>query len=104
MTTRRRFLAGAGLAACGSRLESADLKAKLDRISVLSWSFHTLWESGSSAAASWDILDYPELLAHRYAIHNVEVQDTNFDSTEPSYFQKFKARLAKVNSRLVNMA
>lgn len=104
MTTRRRFLAGAGLAACGSSLRSAGLEAKLDRISVLSWSFHTLWERGSSAASPWNILDYPELLAHRYGIHNVEVQDTNFDSTEPSYFQEFKKRLTRVHSRLVNMA
>jgi len=104
MTTRRRFFAAAGLAACGSRLKSADVSAKLDRISVLSWSFHTLWESGSNAASSWNVLDYPELLADRYGIHNVEVQDTNFDSTEPSYFQEFRKRLASANSRLVNMA
>ena len=48
-------------------------------------------------------MDFPSMLSSRYHIHNVEVQQIHFLSMEPSYFDKFHARLQKANSRMVNM-
>ena len=50
-----------------------------------------------------DIMDFPYLLANRYSVHNVEMQTIHFLSMEPSYYDKFLARLKKANSRMVNM-
>jgi hypothetical protein len=36
-----------------------------------------------------DIMDFPEMLADRFQIHNVEVQQFHFLSPEPSYYRKF---------------
>jgi hypothetical protein len=50
-----------------------------------------------------DIMDFPQLLAERYYIHNVEVQQFHFLSMESSCFEKFHRRLAMARSKMVDM-
>jgi sugar phosphate isomerase/epimerase len=54
-------------------------------------------------AKPWDFLDYPELIADRYGLHNLEVQDENFASTDESYINELIARMRKTQSRLINI-
>jgi sugar phosphate isomerase/epimerase len=83
-----------------------DRRAKLARIGVLSWSLHTMWEQPRGAAAPakpWDFLDYPALIADTFGVHNLEVQDENFASTDDSYINEFIARMKKTGSRMSNI-
>jgi Xylose isomerase-like TIM barrel len=110
---RREFLIGsmaaASVAAYG-RAEAQDIivKAKLDRVGAMSACFSTLLrERGGpppDVPKELDALDFPDLLAHRYSIHNVEMQTIHFPSLETSYYEKFLARLKKANSRMINMS
>jgi hypothetical protein len=50
-----------------------------------------------------DILDYPEMIADRYHIHNVEVQ-TMYLRPEASFIAEFRARLKQSQSKLVSIA
>ena len=108
---RREFLLGSIAAAATAASASAQdvvLMSKLDRIGVMSGDFDTLlaetrdW-SRPVPPGKLDIMDFPEMLADRYGIHNVEVQQFHFLSMEPSYFEKFHGRLQKVKSRVVDM-
>jgi len=72
----------------------------LDRICVSTWSFHTLFEQPDKKI---DALDFPEMVADRYRVHNVEIVYPHFASTEPSYIDEFKNRLRKAHSQVVNI-
>ena len=78
---------------------------KLERVCVSSWSFHTLFErnKGNPAATLMDVRDFPEMIADRYRVHNVEIILPHFLAAEPSLIRDFKGRLEKAHSRLVNM-
>jgi len=76
------------------------MPSPLDRICVSTWSFHTLFEQPGKQI---DALDFPEMVADRYRVHNVEIVYPHFASTEPSYVDEFKDRLRKARSRLVNI-
>jgi hypothetical protein len=82
--------------------------SKLDRVGAMSGNFDGLLKevrdwSTPATPGELDIMDFPSMLASRYHIHNVEVQQIHFLSMEPAYFDKFHARLQKANSRMVNM-
>lgn len=106
---RREFLISSGLAslfANRGRLQAApEGAAKLARIAVCSWSFHTLIhpEGALSSSKPMDILDYPEMIADRFHVHNLDINSPDFLSAEPSYIKEFKGRLAKTHSKLVNV-
>ncbi len=91
---RREFLIGSAMAmAAGSaRGQRAD-PAKLSRIGVMSLCFDPFLKSAarpSDPKQTVDILDFADMVADRYGIHWVEFQHTDFDSTEPKYFQEFR--------------
>src|ERR1700761_7864343 len=100
-------MATAGVAAIAKAQDTA-LMAKLDRVSAMSGNFDGLlrevrdW-SQPATPGELDIMDFPAMLASRYHIHHVEVQQIHFLSMEPAYYDKFRARLEKANSRMVNM-
>lgn len=105
---RRDFLAGAGAAVLTAATLRAQETDKLARMCVLSWSFRNLWartrDRGIPAPAKdFDILDYPEMIADRYGIHNVEVQSMYFPSTDSAYLREFATRLKRAKSRLVDI-
>lgn len=108
---RREFLMGsivaAGTAAIGAS-QDIIVKSKLDRIGAMSGNFSDLLTQATDwsqpvAPGKLDIMDFPDLLAERYGIHNVEVEDRHFLSLEPAYYEKFHARLQKAKSRMINI-
>ena len=40
----------------------------LDRLCVSTWAFHTQFENGEIR-----LLDFPEMIADRYGVHNLEI-------------------------------
>jgi len=107
---RRDFLIGAIAAASAAcvRAQDVPLIAKLDRVGVMSGDFDNLlaetrdW-SQPVPTKELDIMDFPQMLADRYNIHNVEVQQFHFLSMKPPYFEKFHGRLKKAKSRMIDM-
>ena len=77
----------------------------LNRVCVSSWSFHTAFETdrNNPAKTLMDVRDFPEMIADRYHVHNVEIILPHFGTAEPSLMKEFKARLDKAHSKLVNM-
>src|SRR5258708_29747709 len=104
--TRREFLAVTGGVMVSSRFgRASDDEAKLRRICVSTWSFHTLFEKNrdNPSAALMDVRDFPEMAADRYHVHNVEVVLPHFVKAEPALIADFKRRLDNAHSRLVNV-
>jgi sugar phosphate isomerase/epimerase len=79
--------------------------AKLRRVCVSSWSFHTSFETDrdNPAKVLMDVRDFPEMIADKYHVHNVEMVLPHFGAPTPGLVRDFKARLDKAHSRLVNM-
>ena len=78
---------------------------RLQRVCVSSWSFHTAFErdKDNPGKVLMDILDFPEMIADRYHVHNIEVVLPHFVNPDPRRVAAFKARLDKAHSRVVNM-
>jgi sugar phosphate isomerase/epimerase len=78
---------------------------KLQRVCVSSWSFHTSFErdANNPAKVLMDVLDFPEMVADRYDVHNVEIVLPHFVDPGPERIAGFKARLDKAHARVVNM-
>jgi hypothetical protein len=104
---RRDFVIGAA-AASARRLAAQDNSEKLKRVGCMSGCFGSLmtevrdWSKPASPK-ELDIMDFPEMLADRYHIHNVEVQQFHFLSMEPSYYGKFLDRVKKARSQMIDM-
>jgi sugar phosphate isomerase/epimerase len=49
------------------------------------------------------LIDFPEMIADRYQVHNLEFCAPHFASTEKTYLQEVKGRLVRAHSRVVNM-
>lgn len=103
---RREFLAvtGAGIFTPWTNLMPTD-DVKLRRVCVSSWSFHTFFETdrNNPAKTLMDVRDFPDMIADKYHVHNLEIILPHFLAAEPSLVRDFKARLEKAHSRLVNM-
>src|SRR6266700_7479752 len=100
---RREFLIGSVAVICGAQTRNI-----LDRVAVMTSYFGTRMpdtrDKGAPAVPKdLKLLDFPEAIADRFHIHNVEVQQMYFPSTEPSYFKEFRDRLKKAKSRVSNM-
>jgi Xylose isomerase-like TIM barrel len=114
MRSRRDFLFGSAAVAAASatnRLawaQDAATRAKLDRISLMTNDFDGLlpeiWDrSQPPAPLQLDMMDLPDAVADRLHLHNLEVCNINLLSMEPSYIQKFKDRMHKAKSRVVDL-
>jgi sugar phosphate isomerase/epimerase len=79
--------------------------ASLNRVCVSTWSFHTSFETDSNDPAKvlMDIRDFPEMVADRYHVHNLEIVLPHLRPAEPALIDDLKARLARAHSRVVNM-
>ena len=107
MIKRREFLIGSVVAAGAARAwgQTAD-RAKMDRVAVMSYSFDLVMKSAArpdDPQRALDILDFPDEMAQRYGIHNLEIQQEHFRSTEPDYLGEFKNRLTKAQSRVTQL-
>jgi hypothetical protein len=101
---RREFLIGSATAlASGRAWGKQPDPAKLDRIAVMSVCFDSILKSASRPAdpgRTVDIMAFAGMIAERYGIHRVEFQQTDFDSTEPAYFQEFLRRVKSARSQV----
>jgi len=100
---RRHFLIQAALA---TQLRAE--KAKSDRIGISSWSFHNFFvkthdSEAGPLAKSWDLREFPAMIADHYGVHQLEMVAPHFESTQPSYISDVKAGLARAHSHLVNI-
>jgi hypothetical protein len=78
-------------------------QAKLSRIGLMSLCFDTILKSASRPSGperTVAIMDFAGMVAERYGVHLVEYQHTDFDSTEPAYFQEFRSRVRKARSQV----
>jgi len=68
---RREFLILAGTSALA---QTPTIDTKRARIGVSTWSFHTLFPNDAAKPAKpLDLLEFPEMIADRYHVHNLEV-------------------------------
>ena len=94
-TKRRRRIHGA-----------APPPSKLDRIGVSSRSFHSLFDAPGAVPATGErlvLLDFPQMIADRYRIHNLELAASHFASIEPAYIIELKSDLLASHSRVINL-
>ena len=99
---RREFLMSSAAGAAGGVMwGQAQDPAKLSRIGVMSLDFENILKdpaNPSDPKRTLDIMDYPDMLAQRFGVHNVEMQHEHFLSTEPAYIQQFLGRVKKAKS------
>ena len=112
---RRDFLFGSAAAVTAlatshfAGAQDAAIRAKLDRISLLTNDFEGLlpevWGDWSKqpAALKLDMMDLPGAVADRLRLHHLEVCNINLLSMEPSYIGEFKRRLHEAKSRVVDL-
>ena len=113
---RRHFMAryggtvagwmGVNLLAHGSPMGQGT--SKRARLGVSTWSFHNLFPSTRddnvpAPEKPLDMLDFPEMVADRYQIHEVEFVAPHFASTSPTYIGEVKTRLERAHSHLANI-
>jgi hypothetical protein len=67
----------------------------LDRLCVSTWAFHTQFENGEIR-----LLDFPDMIADRYRVHNLEIVAPHFADTDAAALEQ---RLARAKSRIVNI-
>jgi sugar phosphate isomerase/epimerase len=103
---RRDFFIGSAAAGAATAWGQRKNQAKLERIAVMSYSFDSIIQWGAYAddpGRTIDILDFPDMIAHRYGVQHVEIQHTHFRSTEPIYLQEFRHRLQRANSQMTQL-
>lgn len=81
---------------------------KRARLGVSTWSFHNLFPSTRddnvpAPEKPLDLRDFPEMVADRYEVHEVEFVAPHFAATSASYIQELKSRLQKAHSHLANI-
>ncbi|SPE25950.1 Xylose isomerase domain-containing protein TIM barrel [Acidobacteriia bacterium SbA2] len=81
---------------------------KRSRISISTWSLHNYFQSTREKEFTLpgdmlSLIEFPEMIADRYQVHNLEFCAPHFASTEKTYLQEVKGRLVRAHSRVVNM-
>src|SRR5689334_11059733 len=66
-----------------------------DRICVSTWAFHTQFENGEIR-----LLDFPEMIADRYDVHNLEIVAPHFGDADPAALHQ---KLDRARSRMINI-
>src|ERR1700687_6110514 len=112
---RRSFVATSAGALAGWMIGSllaqdsmpAQEASRLGRIGVSTWSFHNFFlatrDDKAVPGATLDMLDFPEMIADRYRLHELEFVAPHFATTTAAYIQEVKGRLEKAHSHLVNI-
>ena len=106
---RREFLVGAAAPLVftrrGARQAAGD-PAKLARLAIMSLSFGGILKNANSPdspARTLDLMDLGQMYADRFGVHNVELQHSYLPSTEKSWLEQFRARLAGTRSQVSNI-
>jgi hypothetical protein len=78
--------------------------AKLSRIGVMSLDFErTIMKDPArpdDPKRTLDVMDFADVVAEHFGVHNVELQHEHFFSTEPAYIQQLLGRVKKAKSRV----
>ena len=111
-----RLAVGAGAFALGGELQGQTKHRpagvsgsdKRSRISISTWSLHNYFQSTREKEFTLPgnmlaLIEFPEMIADRYQVHNLEFCAPHFASTEKTYLQEIKGRLVRAHSRVVNM-
>jgi sugar phosphate isomerase/epimerase len=111
-----RLAGGAGALALGSELLGqtkchaavVNRSDKRNRISISTWSLRNYFQATRAKDFTLPgnmlaLLDFPEMIAERYKVHNLEFCAVHFASTEKVYLQELKRRLVRARSRVVNI-
>lgn len=83
-------------------------QAKNNRIGISTWSFHNLftvtrYPNAAVPAKDMDVLDFPEICADQFGVHNLEIVSKHLASTEPGYLAELSARIARAHGTLTNI-
>jgi sugar phosphate isomerase/epimerase len=94
--------------AAPGQVSPAGAAGKLSRIAVSTWSLHNYFQSTRDEdfklpGKMLELLDFPEMIADKYKVHHLEFCAPHFASTEPSYLQELKGRLAEARAQVINM-
>lgn len=86
----------------------ASAAEKMKRIGVCSWSHHGYFPKTRPKDFKWpgemlDLRNYPELVADRYHVYNLELCNTHFESTSPAFIRDLKAAVNKAHGRVTDM-
>jgi sugar phosphate isomerase/epimerase len=113
---RRHFLARSASVVTGwmggtlmaRRLLTGQGSPERARLGLSTWSFHNLFPSTRddnvpAPEKPLDLRDFPEMVADRYQVHEVEFVAPHFAATSASYMQELKSRLQKAHSHLANI-
>jgi Xylose isomerase-like TIM barrel len=81
---------------------------RLERVGISSWSFRDYFQATREPDSKLTgqmlaLLDFPEMIADQYDVHNLEFVAPHFASTEPAYLQEIKSKLLVAHSRVVNI-
>lgn len=87
---------------------SAATAAKMDRISISTWSLHNYFQTTREKDFNLPgpmlaLLDFPEMIVSKYKVHHFEFCTTHFASSDRSYLDQIKSRLARAHATVVNM-
>jgi len=111
-----RLAVGAGAFAFGGDLlgqtkhrpAAVNRSDKRSRISISTWSLHNYFQATREKEFTFPgnmltLIEFPEMIADRYQVHNLEFCAPHFASTEKTYLQEVKGSLVRAHSRVVNM-
>ena len=87
---------------------AASASAKLERISISTWSLHNYFRATRRSDFSLPgpmlaLLDFPEMIVEKYKVHHFEFYATHFGSTDSAYLQEIKYALVHTRSTIVNI-
>lgn len=105
---RREFIRLPAAALLARGLSRAEPVNKLDRVAVMTSHYgarmpDTRDKGAPAVPKDLQLVDFPDLIADQFHIHNVELQQMYFPATTPAYFKELKGRLKKAHSRITNM-
>ena len=91
-----------------SRAAAPRVPEKHERIGISTWSFHNLFPSTREPDTTLPesrlvLMDFPEMIADRFQVHNLEFTAPHFASLEPLYLEELKGKLMRARSRLINI-
>ncbi len=115
--SRRDVLGGILLASLSPRAVFGDSTAPpaltfphqpRERLAVTSYPFRSYIDSPQNKAfehgkQSFDIKEFPSLVARRFDVHNINPLAAHFASTDPAYFADFREAVAKAGSHVVDL-
>jgi hypothetical protein len=106
---RRRFLMNGAAAACMAGIGRSQQPNNLERVAVMTSYFGRrmpdIRDHGApTVKKDLNLLDFPEMIADHFHLHNLEVQQMYFPATGLAPFlSEFRDRLKKAKSRVTNM-